>query len=71
MYSQKKKFCENEQLNEVLRCFLEGNHNHWYGTMGDFSEELLSFTDEWETSDDPSVVHSMDDSLKNNGIYVK
>ena len=82
MYSQKKKFCENEQLNEVLRCFLEENHNHWYGTMGDFSEDLLSFTDEWETSDDPSVVpptanrlarelHSMDDSLKNRGIYVK
>ena len=81
MYNQKKKFCENEGLSEVLRCFLEGNHNHWRGTMGEFSEELLAFADEWET-DEPRIVplaanrlarelHSMDESLKRSGIYIK
>lgn len=81
MYNQKKKFCENEGLSEVLRCFLEGNHNHWRGTMGELSEELLAFADEWET-DEPRIVplaanrlarelHSMDESLKRSGIYIK
>lgn len=81
MYNQKKKFCKNEELKEVLICFLEENDNYWYGTMGDFSEELLSFTEEWETTEKPSAVpptanrlarelHVMNESLKERGIYI-
>lgn len=78
---QKKKFCENDSLKEVLICFMEEKDKVWKGTVGKLSDELHLFADEWETTDEPSCIpptpnrlarelHLIDNSLQKDGIYI-
>ena len=78
---QKKKFCENNSLKELLICFMEENDKVWRGTVGKLSDELHVFVDKMVPQDEPSGIpptpnrlarelHLIGNSLQNDGIYI-